>query len=110
MGKTMQEEWPAEWPISACEWADQREETIEKLHGDIDRLRTRLAAYERNTIVRDGSVPEWAWWWTKDLDAGPLWCGWTKDADGEECLSGVVAPDLRPNEPGPITLPIVDVE
>ena len=59
------EEWPEESPISACEWADQREETIEKLHGDIDRLRTRLAAYERNTIRRDESVPWWAVAWSE---------------------------------------------
>ena len=119
------EEWPEEWPISACEWADQREETIEKLHGDIDRLRTRLEGerdaheqartsleealaqtkaelreYQRNTIKRDESVPEWADVWYKLHKT----CWWESHGHKDP------APDLRPDEPGPITLPIVDVD
>ena len=63
------------------------------------RLRDRLAAYERATIVRDESVPEWADVWHKLRKT----CWWDSHGRTEP------APDFRPDDPGPITLPIVDV-
>ena len=69
---------------------------------EYDRLRDRLASYERATIVRDESVPEWASKWQK-VDNGL--CYWVGAG-----LITAPAPDLRPDDPGPITLPIVDVD
>ena len=84
---------------------DDHEQARTALEETLAQTAAELREYRRATIKRDESVPEWAWWWTKDLDTGPLWAGFV------HCKHNAAkAPDLRPDDPGPITLPIVDVE
>ena len=85
---------------------DDHEQARTALEETLAQTAAELREYQRNTIRRDDSVPEWAWWWTKTLDTGPLWCGQDQGHGG----LAAPAPDLRPEDAGPITLPIVDVE
>ena len=75
---------------------------------EIERLEEIIENYQHATILRTESVPKWAWWWTKTLDTGPFWVGFDPVDDTE--LKDRPAFDFRPDHPGPITLPIVDVE
>ena len=86
---------------------DDHEQARTALEEDLAQTAAELREYQRNTIVRDESMPDWAWWWGKALDTGPLWCGQDQEDGG---IVSAPAPDLRPDDPGPITLPIVDVD
>ena len=60
-----------------------------------------LREYRRNTIVRDESVPERAVRWSKSQSG---FCAFYPAIS----VAFEEAPDFRPDQPGPITLPIVD--
>ena len=69
----------------------------------IAQTAAELREYQRATIRRDDSVPEWADVWHKSHEGS---CWWENPGRRER----TPASDLRPDDPGPITLPIVDVD
>ena len=79
---------------------DDHEQARAALEEALAQTKAELREYRRATIKRDESVPEWADVWYKLRKT----CWWDSRGRTEP------APDFRPNDPGPITLPIVDVE
>ena len=60
----------------------------------------RCLQFEQYAILRDESVPSWANLWCKDKNGQCVWIRSTLYREDS-------APDLRPDEDGPITLVIV---
>ena len=95
---------------------DDHEQARAALEEALAQTAAELREYRRATIQRDESVPGWAFAWRKDSRVA-RWIGEarslgvTRIANPDPLAPAyATAPDLRPDEPGPITLPIVDVE
>lgn len=82
---------------------DDHEQARTALEEALAQTKAELREYQRNTIVRDESMPGWAVRWSKSQSG---FCAFYPAIS----VAFEEAPDFRPDEPGPITLPIVDVE
>jgi len=73
---------------------------IEDCRSEVEKLQERLAQYERHAILRDEQMPGSAKQWWKWHDGSTEW-------RTETGLIGKPAPDLWPDQEGPITLVIL---
>lgn len=84
---------------------------IDALRYERDEALDRLAQYESQYIPRTEDMPADAVGWLKDGYHGPSWLIAYHQAVGAmDVPSFVDAPDLFPDEPGPLYRHIVDVE
>ena len=82
---------------------DDHKQARTALEEALAQTTAELREYQCNTIRRDESVPEWADVWHKSHEGS---CWWENPGRRER----TPAADLRPDDPGPVTLPIVDVD
>ena len=98
---------------------DDHEQARTALEEALAQTAAELREYQRNTIRRDESVPHDAIAWHKAdefchwIHCGPIRWEIAEPGQVQPAPAPIVdtseARDLRPDDPGPITLPIVDV-